>query len=703
MKKFLGIIFCLFFNFHMVFADFARHYELGQQYLSQFQYSSAILEFRSALRINYLDNSARVGLINSYLARGTYYANNEKDWEAAANDYRAALFYLKYYSTQQDAENSTPAIANATYNLNTCLSAARFSNTPQSRYQKAKELRENGNFAEAGYEFAQTLTEPLLRKSSLEQLADIMKILGNDPKAADYYQKAVAMDDSDPGLRLKYARVLDRLGQSDLAVQEYNFALSRCNDDPEILFALERIYRQKLMQTPNDAEVMANLGAILQKQNKFDEALQYYTQSGQLNPSNFTTRINVGTLYQQKKNYDAAIAAYDSVLVLYPDNKEANLFKAQCLAAKGVNSEAVSLYKKVLNMDPTNQEIKNQIVELLKTTMTPSEMLSYLQKELMSDSGALDTMYSYAIELHKQKKYDDAILFYQEVLKSRASNPEIYVNLAICYRQKNDLKQALLVLQNAKNRFPANKQIIDNIASLQEEESSTKIEKAYEYYKNNDFQNALSAYMEINPPTFESLSGMAICYKSLNNNDKAIELYKKAFDLDASNSDVAYYIGVLYSEKEDWANAKFYLKKALSINKENIKAQDLYQSVVEQANIKLMDTAISYYEKADYINSQRIINQILTDDAKNAYAYYYRGLINDEYKKYALALADYKKAIQYSPELTVVYYLMALDYDALMQYKNALLNYKKYVSVTSEENEYKKYSLTRIKELKQYE
>ncbi len=703
MKKLFSLIFCLFLSFQSVRADFAQHYDLGQKYLSQYQYSGAISEFRNALRINYLDNSARVGLVNSYLARGNYYANNEKDWNAAANDYRAALFYLKYYASAQDIENSTVAIASATDNLNTCLAAAKFSTIPQSRFQKAKELRENGNFAEAGYEFAQTLTDPILRKSALEQLADIMKILGNDPKAADYYQKAVAMDDTNPGLRLKYARVLDRLGQNDFAVQEYNFALSKCNDDPEILFALERIYRQKLQQTPNDAEVMANLGAILQKQNKFDEALQYYSQSAQLNPSNVTTRINVGTLYQQKKNYDAAIAAYDTVLTLYPDNKDANLFKAQCLAAKGATQDAIAQYKRVLSMDPTNQDIKNQIVELLKTTMSPSDMLVYLQKDLMTDSGALDTMYVYAIELHKQKKYDDAILFYQEVLKSRVNNPEIYVNLSICYRQKNDIKQALQVLQNAKNRFPTNKQIIDNIASLQEEESSTKIEEAYEYYKNNDFQKALASYGAIQPATFDSLSGVAICYKSLNDNDKAIEYYKKAFDLESTNSDVAYYIGVLYSEKEDWANAKLYLKKALSINKENTRAQDLYQTVVEQANIKLMDIAIGYYEKADYVNALRLINQILTDDSKNAYAYYYRGLISDEQKKYAIALADYKRAIQYSSELTVIYYLMALDYDALMQYKNALLNYKKYVSLTPEQNEYKKYSESRIKELKQYE
>ena len=49
--------------------SFVQHYEAAQSYLTQGQYSSAIVEFRKALRINFLDNSARIGLINSYLAQ----------------------------------------------------------------------------------------------------------------------------------------------------------------------------------------------------------------------------------------------------------------------------------------------------------------------------------------------------------------------------------------------------------------------------------------------------------------------------------------------------------------------------------------------------------------------------------------------------------------------------------------------------------
>ena len=103
--KILRAIFCAIitvtltnnFTFAEPSSAFVQHYNAGQEFLNQSQYSSAIVSFKKALRINYLDNSARIGIVNSYLARATYYANQEKNYEKAANDFRSAIFYLKIY------------------------------------------------------------------------------------------------------------------------------------------------------------------------------------------------------------------------------------------------------------------------------------------------------------------------------------------------------------------------------------------------------------------------------------------------------------------------------------------------------------------------------------------------------------------------------------------------------------------------------
>ena len=140
MKRKIVLLLSLFIISQPVFADFKEHFDLGTKYLANGQTSSAITEFKSALRINYKDNSARIQIINAYLARGQHYANNEKNWEKAADDYRSALFYMQMYPEGENVQVSS-AIGPVTQNLNTCLNMMNFDRTPKSRFQKAKELR----------------------------------------------------------------------------------------------------------------------------------------------------------------------------------------------------------------------------------------------------------------------------------------------------------------------------------------------------------------------------------------------------------------------------------------------------------------------------------------------------------------------------------------------------------------------------------
>ncbi len=678
-------------------ADFKEHFDLGQQYLANYQYSGAITEFKSALRINYLDNSARIGLINSYLARGTYYANTDKDYAKAADDYRAALFYLLYYPNANQVKNSSQAIVQVTSNLNKCLNEIGYNTSAQNRFNTAKQLRAEGNFAAAGYEFNQSLSDKDLIKESFEQTGDIMKLLGNDPKASEYYKKAVAVDPSDIDLRLSYAKMLDKLGSEDEAVEEYNYILSKTYDNKDILYSLERIYKRKLEDSPEDAAITANLGAIMQKEGNLDEALRYYSKAEYLDPSNVNTRVNVGTLYQQKGDYKTAITAYDSVLTIYPDNVLANLYKAQSLAAIGEDKKATDLYKKVLTLDPNNLVAQNEMINMVKGSMTIPQFVEYIKKN--NPQNAADILYNYALDLHKQNKLNDSIAIYNEVIKLTPSNPEVYVNLAIAQGQNKNFDSAIATLNTANTKFPNNSQIKDTLKSIQAQSTDEKLAAAAEYYNNKDYQNAINEYLKIQPPTSDSMLGAASAYQNMNDIDNAIIYYKKALNLAPQNSDIAYYIGALYADKEDYNNAKTYTDKALTLNKDNKQAQELLESLNAQLASKDLEKAISLFENEQYGESLALLNKVLSTEPNDAYALYYRGMIYDTQKKYNEAISDYKKAMNISPDLTIVNYLIAVDYDTLGQYKNALPYYKTFTSKYTEQDEYLKYAQTRAGEL----
>lgn len=679
---------------------FAQHYDAAQAYLTQGQYSSAIVEFRKALRINFLDNSARIGLINSYLARATYYANQEKNYDKAANDFRSALFYLKMYPTkEQTVQNSASMIASTQENLNQCLKVTSFDRTASSRYKKAEELRALGALPAAAYEFSQAAQNENFAAEANIIIADLMKMLGNEQRSADYYKIALNLNPTNSSLRMKYARTLDKLGSYDEAVNQYNAALANCKSDMEILYALERIYLKKLAQSPSDAELYANIGAIKQAQGDFESALGYYNKAEQINPNNINTRLNAGTLFQQKKDYQKALKAYESILTLYPDNVQANLYKAQALSEMGNKKEALTLYKKVLSLEPANMVAKSEIAAVMRDALSPTEYIAYLSQNSDKTNQAL--LYDYAVKLHKENKLADAINAYRAVINTNPTNVDAYVNLAICYAAQNEYKSAQDILNTAKAKFPANNLVLKTLQDVQKDTVSSALADASSSYENKDYKKALSQYLAVAPANEDSLLGAAACYQVLENFDKAIEYYQKAEKFAPNNSEIPYYIGYLYSEQQKWLEAESYLKKAIKLNPQS-EAKNLLPYVMQNFSIAALGDAIALYEKNNFESALTKFNEVIKKEANNAYAYYYRGLIYDEQKKPQLAINDYLQALKFSNELPIANYMLAVDYDGLENYKEAYKYYNTFISAYTTDDEYLQYAKSRIEELRQY-
>ena len=683
------------------FGDFGEHYNAGQNYLANYQYSSAILEFQNALKINYMDNSARIGLVNSYLANGSFLATKNKDYENAANSYRSALFYLLYYPVSNSTSQSN-AIGSVKKNLDTCLELIKFDKSPSNRFQTAKQLRAEGNFSAAGYEFMQAIGDRTYVKDSFEQMGDVMKMLRNYPKSVEYYRKAVALSPDDTDLRMSYAKMLDLTGDDDNAVKEFNrvLAISDNNTNPEVLYSLERIYKKKLEKTPSDSNVTTNLGAILQKQGKFDEALACYSKAEQLDKNNVNARLNAGTLYQQKKDYTKALEAYDSVLLLYPKNVQAILYKAEAYEELGRTKDAQVMFEKVLSLQPDNERASYGLKNLLRTTLSTSEFVEYIKKNSKTGKPA-DELYLYALDLHKQNKLDDAISIYKEVLALDGDNAEVYVNLALAQSQNKDYNSALSVMKVAQGKFPKNTQVSDTVNAIYAEINDGKLTKASELYNNGDFREALNIYEGITPKTEEIMLTIATCYQNMNDMESALEAYKKAYELNPQNAETAYYVASVYIDSlNDKDNGIIYANKALQVDPNHEGAKQLLAYVNEQAEMNDLETALNFFEANKYDDSLNLLNKLIAKNPKNAYALYYRGMIFDAKENFKSAVEDYENALKVTNEIPVINYLLGIDYDTLNDTKKALKSYETFLANYKEDDDFKAYAADRVKELK---
>ncbi len=686
------------------YAGFQEHYTLAQQHFFNARYSSAIDEFKKALMINFMDNSARIGLVNSYIARGSYIANYEHNYRAAADDFRSAIFYLKYYVDKDMAMNSFSSISSTANSLHYCEKQLGGVSSAEAHYKLAEELNTAGNFPASMYEYEQVVNIDRYRKAALLRIASMMKSINNLVKSAEYYKMATEFDPNDISARMRYANVLDKMGNTSEASVQYNYVLSHCENTDDIMFDLERIYQKKLSESPNNAELLADLGAIKQRQGKYEEAYNYYKQSlskqARDEKTSVNTQINLATLLQAQGSYDKAIEAYKNILVIHPNNYLANLYLAQCYEAKPDGQKlALEQYKKLKLLKPEDSaEFTAKINELTKSSMTPEEIYTYVRTYTNPDKYYVDELYNKALDAHNKQNYQTAIRYYALIKEVDPEREGVYENLALCYAQGKDYVKAQEVLAAAKEKFPNSQSITKLMKDVKADLDAETLDGAYKAYNSGDYQKAIELYSKM-PETTDILLGIAGAYQGLGQENKALDYYKKALNKNPENSELTYTIGAIYANAQNYEEARNYFMKAVKLNPSNLMAKEgladmndiLSQgSVVEAA--RLMDA--QQYEEA-----LTLLNKAISINPKNSDAYYYRGSVYDAQKKSEQAIDSYKKSLELNQNQDVTYYLIAIDYENLNNPKEALGYYKKFLEVYKNDDEYSQYVKARIPEI----
>ena len=708
MKKIIFLFVCVLFFQSIVYSQTVYddnyqenpNYVQGNKYLENSQYSSAINEFKKAIRVNPSDSSSLIGLSNSYNMRAEYYNNTVKATDNAISDLKSAIFFMKYFPLTNSQFSVGQSIAAMEKNLSVLEQSQKKGFTPEDRLATAKGLRVKGEFAAAAFDYYQLLSNQNYSLQANTALGDIYKIFNRPEKAVYFYQNALKDNPDNTEVHLKLARTYEQLNDFSASLKEYSFALDNSSEREDILNSLERIWQKKVDENPKDAEAHANLGVVFQKQKRYMEALAEYRKAENLNPSNMNTKVNIGTLYQEQKKYNEAISIYDTILQMQPHNVNVMVYKAECLKELKRNEDAISLYKTALELEPKNSSIKAKLFELLKDTMPTDEVLAFLYKNVQDSPMDANTYYEFAYELHKANKIDDAIVYYLETIKLDNTNVDAYVNLSQAYRQKKNYSEAYNIINKAKFIAPDNEIVKKQFELVSKESAANIYSIASSAFQSGDYQKAIFEYLRIDPPTADVYLGIAASYQALKNNPEAINYYKKAMELDTKNSDYPYYIASLYASDNDLKNAKQYIEIALSKNSMHKQSKELSAYLDDKEIELLLADAGKLYDEQKYNEAIIIFDRVLKLAPSNATVYYYRAMCFDALNNYQKAISDYKMTLKYAPDMVIAYYSMGVDYDSLSDYQAAKQNYKKYVELSIEDNDYKKYAQTRIEEIK---
>ncbi len=673
------------------------YYDNGASFLKAKDYNKAIAEFKKVLRYAPYDNNVKNALYTAYIQRGEHFLNVEKQPKKALNDFKSALFYMKYWNdNNSDVEKAE--LTKVENNLASLVKKYENYNV-DTKYQNAGKLRAQQEIAAAAYDL-NTLKGSKYGFSALNSLYDIYKSLNNQKMALDTIRAAVKLNPKDGNAHYKYALILDDIGNAEAAVDEYSLALQ--NGDSATLEKLKNLWIARSAKNPKDAEALINLGAIYQKQKQYDLAKAQYLKAQDLNPNNPVILTNIASLYLETNNYNGAIDIYNMMLQKNPKDIKPLFYKAEAYKKLNDNKSALAEYNKILKTQPDNEEAKNGINSII-SNLKGDELIAYLRQEAQQNSKNYEKQFALAYELHKNKNYEEAVNYYKKAISINPKMAEPYINIVQIYRLQNDTAKANAAINHGLSNLPDNKELLAMKNEVQTEVASNIYNSATKYFNSGNYKEALSQYLKIQMQTPEVLYSIASCYFELGENEKAIEYFKKVLEKSPNDTKAMYFIANAYVNLQNSDAAAQYLNKILAIEPNNNDAKIALNSLKQGKEGKDLDMAISLYENKKYNESLSLLNKILATNPKNPYVYYYKGMILEENKNVNGAIEEYKKGIAADNKFSLLYYNLAVALDNKEQYNEAVSYYEKYLALKNgTEDDYTKYVNSRLKELKDY-
>ena len=224
---------------------------------------------------------------------------------------------------------------------------------------------------------------------------------------------------------------------------------------------------------------------------------------------------------------------------------------------------------------------EQKILDLLKSNQL-TKAKQFIENLLKSEKENITYIFYYGLILANERKYRDAINFFEKALAADKSHYDSNFNIAGCY-------QGLLIF-----------------------------DKAIEYYKN-------CSKISINK--FEPYHQIGICYKQLRKYEDSISNLKKALKISV-NAKSFYILGNVYRENGQFEEAKRSFEKSIDINKE-----------FTQSKLSLANLEIDY---ENYERAGRMLDEIIKSNESETVLISAKIMIGNILK----SKGDFEKAIK---------------------------------------------------------
>ncbi|KAF9014918.1 hypothetical protein BDQ17DRAFT_1418054 [Cyathus striatus] len=298
--------------------------------------------------------------------------------------------------------------------------------------------------------------------SGLTQVAGIARIKENYPKAIDYFQRVLQLqeDNGEVWSALGHCFLMqDDLQKAYSAYQQALYLLPNPKEDPKLWYGIGILYDR--YGSLDHAEEAFSSVLRMDKDLDFDKANEIL--------------FRLGIIYKQQGKYEESLACFDRIL----RNPPSPLAHADIWFQIGHVYEqqkdhvrAKDAYERVVADNPTHAKVLQQLGWLYhqdgSSFQNQDVAIQYLTKSLEADPSDAQSWYLLGRAYMAGQKYNKAYEAYQQAVYRDGRNPTFWCSIGVLYFQINQFRDALDAYSRAIRINPYISEVWFDLGSLYE-------------------------------------------------------------------------------------------------------------------------------------------------------------------------------------------------------------------------------------------
>jgi len=245
----------------------------------------------------------------------------------------------------------------------------------------------------------------------------------------------------------------------------------------------ETLFRHAILVTRNNYLAHYNLGTVLDKQGRLDEALRHFQEALKEKPGYVEACNNLGVVLDEQGRLDEAISQYLQALKLKPNFADAHNNLGAALNKQGRVDQAVDQYQQALRLNPDLAAAHYNLGVALGRQGRLDDAIREFQTALKLQPNSADAYNNLGVTLDKQGRLDEAITQYLAALELKPDYAMAHFNLGVALSRKGQLDEAIRQFQQALRLKPDYPEAQKNLASILRAKKSLDAESFLEEKK----------------------------------------------------------------------------------------------------------------------------------------------------------------------------------------------------------------------------